>query len=108
MGWLLPSRPDNNNGDLLGLSSRYKMPANVSKARDEEIGKSIARTQVIKTDMAGLADAGYAYIFATESLTSATTAAIGRTPDAYDRLQAGIDTVANAMQAKLRELGGQA
>lgn len=107
MSFLVPSRGDRDPNPL-GLPSRYEIPREVRKARDVEIGKSIARTQVIEMDMQGIEHAGHTALMATRSISQASESAAMSMPHDRHRLDAVADMVSVMLQAKLRELGGLA
>lgn len=101
---LLSRRDDDRN--ILGLPSRYEVPRDVRKIRDTEIGKSIARTQVVEMDMRGIEHATMVASLAIVNVALAAEAAAAQIP--YSRhLVDGITNMSAAMmQMKLRELGG--
>ncbi|GJF03610.1 hypothetical protein [Pseudonocardia sp. D17] len=105
MGFLTPR--DDVNKNPLGLSSRYEVPREIRKARDTEVGKSIARTQVVEMDMRGIEHAAIAAQAAVRNLILAGDAAAMQVPINKAPLIMGITNMAAIMlQTKLSELGG--
>jgi hypothetical protein len=96
-----------DDSNLLGLSSRYKMPADVRAKRDHEVGVSIARVQVIETDVRGVEHIGTVAIQAMANISDLAERAAMRAPEERSRVDSVADNVALVLNRKLMELGGQ-
>lgn len=92
-------------GSLLGLSSRFSMPADIRRERDREVGKSVARTQVVEADIRGLEHAGTVAIHAMSNITNIAEMAAARLPEERARVDSVADNFAVLMNRKLAELG---
>lgn len=99
----LLSRRDDN---ILDLSSRVSMPRAVRIERDFELGRSVARTQVIEGDIKGIEHATYVAMHAATNITTVSETLAASIPYERARVDAMADMGALAIQNKLRELGG--
>lgn len=107
MGFLARLTGEPADGEnLLGLPSRYHMPADVRRERDREVGKSMARTQVVATDIRGVQYAGTVAIAAMANVSDVAERAAMRTPEERARIDSVADTVAVALNQKITELAG--
>lgn len=97
---------DDDMSNALGLSSRFSMPSDIRKERDREVGKSIARTQIIETDIRGVEHVGTVAISAMSNITTIAERAAGLVPEERARLDSVADTVALVLNRKVTELGG--
>lgn len=104
---LMPRRSSAFDTNPLGLLSRHEMSKETRRLRDEEIGRSQARSDVIKADIRGLVSAGevgMAGIAHTNKLADIAAAAM---PYDRHRTDSVADIVTALIHLKLRELGGQ-
>jgi uncharacterized protein (UPF0218 family) len=97
---------DDERNNLLGLLSRYSMPKDVRQERDREVGKSIARTQVIATDVRGIEYVGDLVVQAISNTSVKAQRAAARAPYERERVDMAADVVSAVLARKVQELGG--